>query len=86
MIFVSPNQYSKLQDNLLELRKEVCKETVVQNVIISSQFMLLHYCFSLQGFDSNLHAALLSEHVYLKLCHNSFRIQKGPYIEKQKIA
>lgn len=85
MIFVSPNQYSKLRDNLSELRK-VCKETVVQNVIISSHYMLLHYCFSLQGFDSNLDAALLSEHVYLKLCHNSFRIQKGPYVEKQKIA
>jgi len=78
MIFVSPNQS--------ELRKEMFKETVVQNVIISSHFKLLHYCFSLQGFDSNLHAALLSEHVYLKLCRNSFRIQKGPYIEKQKIA
>jgi hypothetical protein len=78
MVLVSSNQS--------ELRKKVLRVTVVQNVLISSHFKLLHYCFSLQGFDSNLHAALLSEHVYLKLCYSSFRIQKGPYIEKQKIA
>jgi hypothetical protein len=43
MVFVSPNHHNKSQDNLPELIKEVFKETVVQNVIISSHFVLLHY-------------------------------------------
>lgn len=43
MIFVSPNQYNKSQDNLPEVTKAVFKETVVQNAIISSYSMLLHY-------------------------------------------
>jgi hypothetical protein len=43
MNFVSHNQYDKSQDSLPELREAVFKETIVQNTIISSHLIFLHY-------------------------------------------